>query len=184
MSRFSGKCDFYDVIEIHKYTLEELKNNVKIYVGIGNDKEIKIEKMSDLIPYYPYLISVGSYDNVERKSVIHLSNRSYVDIEERDYLEYLFGQVLRIYKRCKKKKIEFNKEDVIDELCYSAYNQNRYEELFDRISRDGIHANVDGMHITSAERYRKELVKEMIKNGLNPREYGYERFVDEDGKMI
>ena len=76
MSRFSGKCDFYDCLASH-YTLEEIQNNVEIFVG-KNDKPLKIEKVTDLIPYYPYLISLGAYDNVDRKATVHLTSKSLI----------------------------------------------------------------------------------------------------------
>lgn len=176
MSRFSGKCDFADSLEIHEYTLEELQNNVIIYIG-HNTEPLHIESMSDLIPYYPHIIGLGCYNNIERKSEIHLSSESFVDFEERNILEFYLKGLLRIYNRCKRKKIEFNVEDAIKELCWSDWNKPQITELANRVKEKGKKATIDGIHLTMHEYYRQELVDEMLKNGLNPADYGYERFV-------
>ena len=179
MSKFSGKCDVYDsLIGINRYTEEELKNNVKIYVG-NNTEPLHIEKISDLIPYYPYLIAVGCYDNVERKSVIHLSSESFVDREERESIEWRLKDLIRIYNRCKRKKIEFDVEDAVKQITWNGWNEEPYRELANRVKENGKKAAVDGIHLKMHEIYRKELVDEMLENGLNPADYGYGRFVND-----
>ena len=180
MSRWSGKCDCFDsLIEIHKYTEEELKNNVKIYIG-NNTEPLHIEKMSDLIPYYPYLIAIACYDNVERKSVIRLSSESFVDREERECLEWRLKDLIRIYNRCKRKKIEFDVEDAVKQITWNGWNEEPHRELANRVKENGKKATINGIHLKMHERYRKELVDEMLKNGLNPADYGYERFINEE----
>ena len=60
MSKYSGRCDVYDVfVMIRKYTDEELKNNVKVYVG-DSETPLELNTQKDLIPYYPHLISCSS----------------------------------------------------------------------------------------------------------------------------
>lgn len=180
ISRYSGKCDVYDsFVMIHNYTDEELKNNAKVYLG-KSDTPLKLENMKDLIPYYPHLISVGCYDNTERKSVIHITSKSFVDIEEQETLEYYLNRILTIYNRCKRKKIEFNVDDVVKEICWSDWNKEAITELVNRVKETGKKATIDGIHLTMHERYRRELVKEMIKNNIDPTKYGYGRFVEDD----
>ena len=107
MSLYSGKCDLYDsLIMIHNYTEDKIKNDVKIYVG-NNKEPLKINDMKDLIPYYPHLICMSHYDNAEKKAVIYITDRSFVDIEEQESLEFKLKQVLKVYNRCKKKNIPF-----------------------------------------------------------------------------
>lgn len=174
MSKYSGKCDFYDtVVKIHKYTLDELKHNVIIYVG-ENKEPLQIDKIEDLIPYYPYNISFAYVDNVHRKAVIHLSNKSLIDMRERDNLNLYLKLILRYYNKCKRKNIEFNVEEAVDKLTCSKSNRDTYIELANRVKLNGKKANIDGIHLESYDFYRKELVDEMIKNGLNPLDYGYE----------
>ena len=175
MSKWSGKCDMYDsLIEIRNYTLEELQNNVKIYVG-KNTEPLHIEKMEDLIPYYGYIIGSAYY--TDGNSVIHLSSESWVDIEEKDILEFRLKDLLRIYNSCKRKKIEFDVEDALKKIVWGNWNKDSYKELAERVKLYGKKATIDGIHLTMSEKHRQDLVDEMIKNGLNPADYGYERFI-------
>lgn len=180
ISRYSGKCDFKDTLEIHGYTLEELQNNVKIYVG-NSEEQLHIEKMEDVIPYYPYIIGSAWFNNVERKAVIHLSSKSHVDSDEREFLEIELKNILKIYNRCKRKKIEFDVEDAVKKLTWNGWNEEVYRELANRVKRYGKKATIDGIHLRMHEYYRKLLVEEMLKHGLNPCYYGdYERFVNKE----
>ena len=181
MSRYSGKCDWADSLEIHNYTLEELQNNVKIYVG-NNTEPLHIEKMSDMIPYYPYIVGCAFYNN--RTATVHLSSQSYVDIRERESLEFTLEWLLKIYNRCKRKKVEFHVEDAVKEITWNGWNEEPYRELAKRVKEKGKKATVDGIHLEMQEIYRRDLVEEMLKNGLNPLDYGdYGRFITEKGEV-
>lgn len=176
MSRFSGKHDFYDRVASY-YTLEEIQNNVKIFIG-KNDKPLKIEKMTDLIPYYPYLISLGAYDNVDRKATVHLTSKSYIDLREQDSLDFVLKQILRYYNSCKRKKIDFSVDGAVKKV-FAISDKDRdtvATELANRVKINGKKASTDGLHLSIYDFYRRELAEEMIKNGLNPADYGYERF--------
>lgn len=156
-----------------------MQNNVKIYVG-NNTEPLHIEKMEDLIPYYPYIIGSAYFNNAERKSVIHLTSESWVDIEERDILEFRLKDLLRIYNSCKRKKIEFDVKEALKKIVWGGWNEEPYKELANRIKENGKKATIDGIHLKMHEHYRQDLVDEMIKNGLNPLEYGdYTRFIKE-----
>ena len=79
MSKFSGKCDFFDHIEI--FGLDNvLKSN--IYVGLDEEPLI-LKSMKDCIPYYPYVI--GASFTTNGIGTIRLSSKSWVDIEEERY---------------------------------------------------------------------------------------------------
>lgn len=181
MSIFSGKCDVYDtLVGIHEYTDEELKNNVDIYIG-NVRTPLRIESKKDLIPYYPHLISVGSFDNEKRKSTIFITSKSHVDYEEEDILNWRLKDLLRIYNRCKRKKIEFNTDEAVKKITWNGWNEEAYKELAKRVKEYGKKATIDGIHLRMHERYRQELVGTMIKNGLDPSFYGdYERFVKKE----
>lgn len=176
ISKFSGKCDFYDsIVMINKYTIEELQNNVCIYVG-KNPEPLHIEKMSDLIVYYPYLVGAAFYDNENRKAVIHLTSESFVDREERECLEFRLKELLKIYNRCKRKKIEFNVDEAVKEVTWNGWNAEAYTKLAERVKEHGKKATVDGIHLKMHNYYRRELAAEMRRNDMNPEEYGLEGF--------
>lgn len=184
MSRYSGKCDCYDtLVMIHEYTEEELKNNVRIYVGWCAEP-LHVEKASDLIPYYPYLVDGGSFSKDDRNAVIHLSSESFVDMEEQSVLEFYLQQILKIWKKCKRKKIAFQKESVLKEVCLNGWNQSIYEELIERVDKYGKKAMIDGLHLKTHDYYREQLVDEMIKNDIDPAEYGYRRFINKETENI
>lgn len=81
MSRFSGKCDFYDNIHIHG--LDHILN-CRVYVG-NSEEPLKLTCLADCVPYYPYVVSIASYDNVNKCGYIRLTEKSWVDIEEERY---------------------------------------------------------------------------------------------------
>ena len=176
MSRFSGKCDFYDCVASF-YTFEEIQNKVKIFVG-KSDKPLKIEKMTDLIPYYPYLISLGAYDIVDRTATVHLTSKSYIDLREQDSLDFILKQILRYYNSCKRKKIDFSVDGAVKKV-FAISDKDRdtvATELANRVKINGKKASTDGLHLSMYDFDRKELAEEMVENGLNPADYGYERF--------
>lgn len=177
MSVYSGKCDVYDsLIGIHEYTDEELKNNVDIY--IGNVKTpLKIESKKDLIPYYPHIVYAACHNNKERKANVFITSESFVDTEERESLEFRLKELLKIYNRCKRKKIEFNVDEAVKQVTWNGWNEEPYRELAIRVKEHGNKTTIDGIHLKMHELYRQELVEEMIKNGLNPSYWGYDRFV-------
>lgn len=81
MSKFSGKCDFCDEIEI--FGLEHILNS-EVYVG-DSEEPLKLTCLADCVPYYPHIVSVASHDNVKNRSYIRLTSKSWVDIEEERY---------------------------------------------------------------------------------------------------
>lgn len=91
MSGFSGKCDFFDEIDI--FGLDHILNS-EVYVG--NSREpLELHCLADCVPYYPYVISSSYMDNVAKKGVIHLTDKSWVDIEAKRYGEMAIHQYYR-----------------------------------------------------------------------------------------
>ena len=178
MSEYSGKCDLYDTLSIHKYTEDELKNNVVIYIG-DSKIPLQIKSYKSLIPYYPHIVSTGSFNNKERKALIHLTSKSWVDIEEEKSLNLYLSQILKVYNRCKRKKIHFDTNVVRKELGFLFDREdNVVDILVDRVIKYGKKANIDGLHLSFKDQYyRQILVNEMLKNDIDPCDYGYERFV-------
>lgn len=177
MSRYSGKCDWKDTIDIHEYTLDDLQNRVKVYVG-DSKKPLYIEKMSDMIVYYPYIVSSACFS--KENSTVFLSSESYVDREERDLLKSYMEMIIKIYNRCRRKKTEFIVDDVVNQVCWHDWNTQAITELVKRVKENGKKASIDGVHLVMHEYYRQELVNEMVKNDVNLADVGYERFAQEN----
>lgn len=202
ISNFSGKCDFCDHLWIRAETEEEVFNKfngTRLYISqpLPDDfdwevalknkinipetyyKKVEYSSIKDLIPLYPHLISFAGVDNTDsRNSVICLSRESFVDSEERESLEWRLKHLLRIYNRCKRKKIEFDVEEALKEVVWNGYNEEPYRELANRVKEKGKKANIEGIHLKMHEYYRRELVDEMLRHDIDPAKYGYGRFVE------
>ena len=81
MSKFSGKCDFYDEIEI--FGLDRILT-AKVYIG-DSDYPLSLKTYADCIPYFPHIITMSFYDKTTGRHIIRLSEKSWVDIEEERY---------------------------------------------------------------------------------------------------
>ena len=195
MSKFSGKCDFYDHLfmttddeneafkkfngtKLYKYKKKENCIDVERIEDIHkNWEEIEYHSIKDLIPYYPYIICIAGIDNFDsKKSMVVLGSESYIDSREKDMMDFYLKDLIRIYNRCKRKKIEFNVDEAIKEVALIC-NKEQLRELAERVQKKGKKANYDGIHLESKNFYRKELLEEMKKNGLNPECYGYGEFL-------
>lgn len=170
MSKFCGKCDFADSIEIRG--VDKILE-AEIYVG---NKKLEAETYKDLIPYLAYI--VGIMASSDGRMYIRLSRESYVDTEEKDTLNRYLKDALRIYNRCKRKKTEFNTWDAITEICWNDYNLDVITEIVNRVNEKGRKADIEGVHTQLGELYRRNLVREMLEHGLDPSEYGLERFIN------
>lgn len=198
ISNVSGKCDFKDHLYISVETEEEAFNKfngTKLYIiqPLPDDfdwknatnipeayyKRVEYSSIKDLIPLYPHIVAYAGCDNTDsRNSVVCLSRESFVDREEREVLEYNLKRLLTIYNRCKRKKIKFNVEDAVKEITYNGWNKEAYEELANRVAKNGKKATLDGIHLKMHEIYRRELVEDMLKHDMNPCDYGdFERLI-------
>lgn len=173
MSEFSGKCDCYDcLVSNGRYDISDLQK-MEIYVG---KNPLVIRSFRELIPYYPHLV-VSSVCNND-KQIIHLSADSYVDREEQECLEFYLKMLITTYNRCKRKHLPCQADDLVRELGITR-NDDVLHLLAKRVEKNGKKATVFGIHLPMHEHYRELLVQEMIKNGLNPIDYGYGRLLDE-----
>lgn len=168
MSIYSGKCDFYDHIEI--FGVEKVMN-ATIYVG-DSEVPLKFESEKDMIPYYPYVIYLSVSD--DKHTYMRLTNKSWVEIEEADILNLYLELFLKYLRKCKRKKVEYIVEDAMENVCW--YYDEAFMELAKRVKEYGKKATIDGLFLKGKDFYRQKLAEEMIKNGLNLADYGLERF--------
>lgn len=160
MSRFSGKCDFYDYLD-EKRINNIIEGTLKVYAA-GHIVPLHITSEKDLVPYYPYLVTMAGYYNNQGR--IHLSSSSFVDEEEQERLNWKLKYTLRYYNRCKRNHVPYNTEEAalhtggyfVSDIDYS---------IADRVAEYGKKANTEGLHLSMHQYYRKELYEEMIANG-------------------
>jgi hypothetical protein len=162
MSKFSGKCDFYDHIQI--FGLDKILAS-KIYVGDHTIIPLRIDTEQDCIPYYPYLIGMSCTEN--GVGVIHLSNESFIDTEEKEYLNWILRDVLAYYKKCKRNHMLFDEKEALNKTYYFGIGEH-HKEIIKRVAQFGVKATIDGIHTSSHDYYRYEMFEEMTNNGYSP----------------
>ena len=91
MSKFSGKCDFCDEIEI--FGLEHILNS-EVYVG-DNKEPLKLTCLADCVPYFPHLVCLSHHDTKKNCGHIWLTEKSWVDIEAERYGEHQIHEYYR-----------------------------------------------------------------------------------------
>lgn len=178
MSMFSGKCDCYDgmvAIGCEGSTEETLKKNVEkylaktdIYIGFNNYKlKIKadIKTYKDLVPCFPKLEIIRCSNN--EKNVIVLSEYSFAEKENEKIWKTNLDILLRYYRKCKRKKIPFDKDEALKILCGMTYEVDEHIKLIDRVMEHGEKATVDGLSTIMVEHYRKYLYEECLDAGYD-----------------
>lgn len=88
MSRFSGKCDLYDMIEICGGYEKFAERYPNIFIGDLMHK-LSHNSLSDLAPYYAYI------DTLSGGGRMILSHKSWVDIEEERYGKMQMHEIYR-----------------------------------------------------------------------------------------
>lgn len=101
-----------------EYTLKEL-NKRKVYITI----DIHFDTLLDLIPYYPYIVSMSCSN--DGKQTVYISGQSFVDEEVDDNLEH--GWYSDFWQHYKKKLQEHYQEIVL--RYYNPVGREHIEEV-------------------------------------------------------
>ena len=160
----SGKCDFEDTCSMFS-TPQEILEKYQVY-AYGNDiVPLKMETEKDLIAYYPYLVTM-MYSNKKDGGTIYLSSESYIDSEEREHIEYKLNKIKKYYRKCKRQKRTFNKEEALRIVSWYDSKPQDYETtIVNRVAELGEKATTEDLHDPMHEHMRKEWLDLMIKAG-------------------
>ena len=175
MSKFTGKCDCFD------WFIDRTDEYIQASTFYCNNKEIKINNRFELIPYYPYLIASGGAD--KEHCTVYLTDKSYIDEEEKRSLNINLNILKEYFKECQKKNEKFKKTEAYKLVEPYGWNRRKSHELVNRVAEYGTDAKIDGIHDSTHERLRDEFCDFMIKNGYK-KEYafkwvfGEERYLD------
>ena len=178
MSMFCGKCDLWDsLVMIREINDESDWSKIKIYqhtpdtyfdeTGLHGDILLDIKCLKDLLPYAAHLIGM-SYGDKDGNYIAHISSRSFVDEEEEERFTWILDDIKKIYRRCKRKKIPFELEDVIKELVWQYDSENMkkaVETLFNRVKEHPCTKDISGLHDNMHQYYRKRLYEDMVEAG-------------------
>ena len=165
MSEFSGKCDFCD----HVWDKDDdyfARSDFYVYTK-GREHKLEINNKHDAIKYYPFLIGFGGFE--KDRANIHISSDSFIDVEERERLKSNLAYVLRYWRRCKRKKVRFDKNEALKEVSFIAI-QDYEREIVERVAKYGDKAVLDDIHIPMHEYYRKRWYEHMVENGYPEKE--------------
>ena len=146
MSRFSGKCDFADIISI--YGIDFIIKNCKIF---QNKKELKLNKHS-IIKYFPYLVSSMGMSKGSG-GTINLTSESYVDSQNKERIKWYLEDLQKIKEGEEpffENSLELRIIKSIDED--SSLSSERKEEL------------INSFQTNTAIFFKVELCKEYIKD--------------------
>lgn len=161
MSRFCGKCDFADWIMDRSD--EEIKNS-EFYIWSDDRRHrLDIHNQYDAALYYPYLVSMGYHS--DGKDVVVLQEESFIDREEQERIGWYVRDVMKVWRRCKRKKQEFVPEDVFREVNWGSQHNPQIEEVIKRVAENGDKATFEGIHTDIHEFYRKEWYKYLLEIG-------------------
>ena len=163
MSMLTGKCDFYDSVNVIGNIEEYLGDNAEIYVG---DIRIPNQTEKDLVPYYPFLTSTACH--YDGHSIIHLGRYSHIDYEEYDRLTRALNDFKRYYRKCKRNKNEFKADECLRITAYHNFgDKDTYLELAQRVAEEGEKTNILGLSLKYYDKYcRKDFYNLLL-------EYGY-----------
>ena len=164
MSVLTGKCDFYDSVNMIGNIEEYLGDNAEIYVG---DIRIPNQTEKDLVPYYPFLTSTACH--YDGHSIIHLGRYSYVDYEECDRLTRALNDFKRYYRKCKRNKHEFKADECLRITAYHNFgDKDTYLELAQRVAEKGEKADIFGLSLDYYDKYyRKEFYNLLLEFGYS-----------------
>lgn len=191
MSEFSGKCDFYDgFFDIgssgdEEKVLENLKQ-LKLYVR-GKDEryhKVKSDTIKDIAKYYPYVRSISLYDK-ENGYRIYLASDSFIDQEEREHIGWYVEEVLKYWRKCKRKKIPFTVDECVELLHWM--NNDMVRTIAERVAKDGDKAEFDDLHDSIHEYFRRKWFEELVRLGYTEREaydWCFNAFLDNEKTVI
>ena len=163
MSIFSGKCDVFDWF----YDKDDgYIKKCKFYTANDYLVPLRIDSHHDLAPYYPYIVVMGGGDSEGR--VIHLSTESFIDIEEREHLEWKLREFKKYWRKCKKLKKPYVEEEALKHVCSFAPSKSD-KMIARRVREDGNKTIIYGIHDDTHNHYRKILYDKMIELGWNKR---------------
>jgi len=165
MSKFSGKCDIYDMYGSRSDVEIE---NMEFYTYInGRTHRLEINSQKDLAKYYPNLIAVGC------GNIVDLSNVPYFERQEEEHLTLTMDVIRRYINRLRKsgKDLTFENLLLLDPyLTRYEHDEQNAKIIFERLIEHGKHANIEGLHTYISECYRAIWYEHLVSVGYTENE--------------
>ncbi len=165
ISKYSGKCDLYDVLVDIREVTDFSK--VKIYAANNFIVPLRIDSQKDLMPYYPYIVAI-SVGNSDGTQIIHLSEKSYIDSEEEERLTGNLDTLKCYYRRQKRRHEPFDSDEALKKIYFFDSTPEYYKkELVNRVKELGEKATIEDIHIPYCDAMRQRLYEDMVAAGWN-----------------
>ena len=168
MSKFSGKCDFYDDICIFGDSKDFFNNlSLNMWSESGDIQPVDLKSEKDLVLYYPFV--PGFMFGSDGKHVFGIGRKSFITTENEEMLEIYKKHLLRVYNRCKRKKIEYDPAEAFKEACGN-WTDRREDimELARRVGEKGKRASIDGLIWSPiVDYYRKDWKDAIVAAGFD-----------------
>lgn len=126
---------------------QEFVEKSEIYLG---DARVMIKEEKDLIPYYTHLVASACYTK-ENGNTIHLSRDSFINSEEREFLSWKIRDIISMFRKAKKEKIEVT----LDYAKSQKYYWGNGEDLVWSALIDKIKNNMDLIKVHLPKDYRE-----------------------------
>lgn len=181
MSKWSGKCDFCDDVEMFS-TPEEFVKTARVYLKGGL---LDTSTPQKLVPYYTYIASTkaGSKDGW----TMTLMNESWINIEEKQFISHRVIEAITWARKAKKEKSDFTFDYCKKQKYYYESQPELLKAIVARINEKPdiikIHISKNfreacnfieswvipnyfyDIHDSMHNRYREEFIKFAKKNG-------------------
>lgn len=126
---------------------QEFVEKSEIYLG---DARVMIKEEKDLIPYYTHLVASACYTK-ENGNTIHLSRDSFINSEEREFLSWKIRDIISMFRKAKKEKIEVTLDYVKSQKYYWGNGEDFiWSALIDKIKN-----NMDLIKVHLPKDYRE-----------------------------
>ena len=177
MSKYCGKCDLWDLLVMIREVNDETTDwdKIKIYQinddstfdenGWNNVELLDIKCLKDLLPYAAYIVNMASWG--KDYCIVYIGTESYAQQMERKRIEWAVRDLKCIYRKYKRKKIDFNVDDMLREI----WNPSELDkQVAQRIMEHPTSFKTDGLKVLICEYYKANLYDDMIKEGYSENE--------------
>lgn len=163
MSRFCGKCDFYDWIS--DKTDEEINRSEFYIYHEGRRLKLDIHSQYDAALYYPYLVSIGCHS--DDKDVIVLSNDCFIDTEEQEHISWWVRDTWKEVRKYKRNKEYPDANKIYEKLSWGGWNNKQLKEVVNEIIKNGDNAKFDHIHLNLQEYHRRTWYDYLVEIGYD-----------------
>jgi hypothetical protein len=187
MGKYTGKCDLYDHFYMNDESIEEQLKKVNIYFWDYPYAKLDIKTEKDLSQFYCHIPSVITNNN------IYLPKRNYLDRREKEELETVYNDLVKLYKKCKRKHLNFEEEyNKIKQdrwFFYSGMTDEEKDKIFNLVKISKGKADIDSNYIplSTHNYWRETWYEDLIKLGWEEEKayliaYGFERWIQRNIK--